>query len=256
MSERTHDEFRELLGAYALDAVDAQEATAIRSHLETCTTCATEVDEHHEMTAMLANSGGDAPAHLWERIEAQLVATARDAGASTAGSEDLDELAARRSSRRALSSRARLLGAAAVMLVVAALSVQVVRLENRAGGQGGTPQQQVARAAQVALADRAALHVTLDSSTSAAQLAEIAVLPTGTAFLVNDALPALPADRTYQLWGLVGNRLISLGLLGAHPTAVGFDVGSRDLVTKYAITAERAGGVVQSANQPVAVSQA
>ncbi|HUD69650.1 MAG TPA: anti-sigma factor [Acidimicrobiales bacterium] len=249
----THDEIRELLGAFALDAVDDQAAVEIRAHLAQCTACATEVDQHHEMTAMLANTGGDAPAHLWARIEAQLE-TARPAGDAPT---DRDEVAARRATRsahRAARLRVRLLAAAAVVVLIAALAVQVVRLDDRVGVlQGASLQQQVARAAHRAIADPAAQHVVLDSSISG-RLAVIAVLPTGAAFLVNDALPSLPPDRTYQLWGLVGSRLISLGLLGARPTAVSFDVGRLGLVTKYAITAERAGGVVQSTHQPVAVS--
>ena len=250
----THDEIRELLGAFALDAVDEQEAAEIRGHLATCTTCATEVDEHHEMTAMLANTGGDAPAHLWARIEAQLDSTSPAASAPTDG----DELASRRaarSARRGATPRARLLAAAAVVVLIVALAVQVVRLDDRVGRlQGTTLQQQVSLAAHRALQDPAARHVVLDSSIATGRLAEIAVLPTGRAFLVNDALPALPAGRTYQLWGLVGSRLISLGLLGARPSAVSFDAGSQGLVTKYAITSERAGGVVQSTHEPVAVS--
>jgi hypothetical protein len=255
VSELTHDEIRELLGAFALDAVDQHEAAEVRAHLAVCPACAAEVDEHHEITGMLANSGGDAPAHLWERIEAQLE-TAPRAG-SPALRDDLASRRAPRSARATTGFGVRVIAAAAVVIVIAALSVQVVRLDGRAGvAQEGTPQQQIARAAQSALADPAALHVALDSATSSTPLAEIAVLPSGAAFLVNDALPNLPADRTYQLWGLVGSRLISLGLLGAHPTDVSFDVGSRGLVTRYAVTDERSGGVVQSTHQPVATSEA
>jgi len=250
----THDEIRELLGAFALDAVDDQEAFEIRGHLATCTTCATEVDEHHEMTAMLANTGGDAPAHLWARIAAQLDSASPALSAPTNGDE-LASLRAARSARRGATPRVRLLATAAVVVLIAPLAVQVVRLEDRVGRlQGTTLQQQVSLAAHRALQDPAARHVVLDSSIATGRLAEIAVLPTGTAFLVNDALPALPAGRTYQLWGLVGSRLISLGLLGARPSAVSFDAGSQGLVTKYAITSERAGGVVQSTHEPVAVS--
>jgi hypothetical protein len=260
VSERTHDEFRELLGAFALDAVDEQESVEIRGHLSTCTTCAAEVDGHHEMTAMLANTGGEAPAHLWERIEAQLgTVPSRERTADSAGPPGRDDLVARRAARSARTTvlSVRLLAAAAVVALVAVLGIQVVRLENRVSGlQGANLQQQVARAAQRALADPAARHVVLDSANSTNRLAEIAVLPTGAAFLVNDALPALPRDRTYQLWGLVGTRLVSLGLLGANPTAVSFETGGGGLVSEYAITAEHAGGVVQSTHLPVAVSQA
>jgi hypothetical protein len=253
VSERTHDELRDLLGAYALDAVDDHEVDEVRAHLAACPACAAEVDEHHEITAMLANSGGDAPAHLWQRIEAQLDAATRPIDRTAH-----DELAPRRAARMAHGAstlRTRVLAVAAVVVVVAALSVQVVRLDDRVDGlQGLTPQQQVARAAQSALVDDAAQHVAVDSATTSARVAQIAILPSGAAFLVNDALPSLPADRTYQLWGLVGRRLVSLGLLGADPDAVSFDAGTRGVVTRFAITDERAGGVVQSTHHPVAES--
>jgi Anti-sigma-K factor rskA/Putative zinc-finger len=255
----THDELRELLGAYALDAVDEREAAEVRAHLATCTACAAEVDEHHEITAMLANSGGDAPAHLWERIEAQLGTSTR-APAPAAGRSDADELAARRAAdapRPAAARRVRLLAVAAVTILVVALGVLVVRLDDRVGRlQGASLEQQLVSAAHRALGDPTAQHVALDSSTSSGTVAQIAVLRSGTAFLVNDGLPALPDGRTYQLWGSVGGRLVSLGLLGARPTAVSFDVGRPGLVTSFAITDEHAGGVVQSTHRPVAASAA
>ena len=78
----------------------------------------------------------------------------------------------------------------------------------------------------------------------------------GTGFVIDDAgdgLAPLPADRTYQLWGVVGNRTISLGLLGSHPGIVPFSVAGSAPVTEFAITSEVAGGVVASHNPPVAV---
>ena len=69
-----------------------------------------------------------------------------------------------------------------------------------------------------------------------------------------DGLSALPSDRTYQLWGVVGSRTISLGLLGSHPGIVPFSVAGSPGVSAFAITDEVAGGVVASVNQPVAAA--
>ncbi len=57
----THDEVAQLLGAFALDAVDGDEAGAIREHLVECPRCASEVAEHWEVTGLIANAGVDAP---------------------------------------------------------------------------------------------------------------------------------------------------------------------------------------------------
>jgi len=70
----THEEIQELLGVYALDALDPDEAEIVRVHLLSCPRCAAEVAAHHEVSGMLANSGGDAPEALWEGIADRLVA--------------------------------------------------------------------------------------------------------------------------------------------------------------------------------------
>jgi anti-sigma factor RsiW len=45
----THDEIRELLGAYVLEAVSAEEAGIVQQHLETCPTCTAEVAQLSEV---------------------------------------------------------------------------------------------------------------------------------------------------------------------------------------------------------------
>ncbi|MGB4834871.1 MAG: zf-HC2 domain-containing protein, partial [Nostocoides sp.] len=51
----------ELLGAYALDAVDVDERAAFEAHLATCSACAQELDELRAMLADLAESTAVAP---------------------------------------------------------------------------------------------------------------------------------------------------------------------------------------------------
>ena len=68
----THDEIAELLGAYALDAVEADEAELIAAHLAECPRCAAEVAEHWEVTGLIANAGVDAPPEIWDRIAARI----------------------------------------------------------------------------------------------------------------------------------------------------------------------------------------
>src|SRR3954468_13569720 len=63
-----YDEFSDLLGAYALDAVDPQEREEIERHLTTCPRCRAEVAEHREVAALLSQSGAPAPDGVWDRI--------------------------------------------------------------------------------------------------------------------------------------------------------------------------------------------
>jgi hypothetical protein len=54
---------------------------------------------------------------------------------------------------------------------------------------------------------------------------------------------------------VIGDKTISLGLLGPHPSVAAFSVASGSSPSAFAITAERAGGVIQSTNQPVVEGQ-
>ncbi len=80
------------------------------------------------------------------------------------------------------------------------------------------------------------------------------ILPSGSAYLVNKALPALPANLTYQLWGKANGQLVSLGVLGNAPSTVALTVRPSSVYHAYVVTAEHAGGVVRTTHQPVATS--
>src|SRR5689334_7705687 len=68
----THEQVQELLGAYAVDAVEPDEVADVEAHLEECSRCRAELAELREVGAFLAHSGGDAPAGLWDRIASSL----------------------------------------------------------------------------------------------------------------------------------------------------------------------------------------
>ena len=59
--ELTHDEAAELLGAYALDAVEVAERDAIEHHLNECPRCRAEVADHRTVASFLGSAGGRAP---------------------------------------------------------------------------------------------------------------------------------------------------------------------------------------------------
>src|ERR1700728_4137814 len=66
----SHEAIEELLGAYALDAVDPDEARQVELHLQTCPRCREEVRSHREVVGLLANAGHEAPAGVWDRVVA------------------------------------------------------------------------------------------------------------------------------------------------------------------------------------------
>jgi hypothetical protein len=64
-------------------------------------------------------------------------------------------------------------------------------------------------------------------------------------------LDPLPSDHTYQLWSVVGDEIVSVGLLGPAPGAVALRLEGDPSV--LALTIEVAGGVGVSTAEPVAV---
>ena len=45
----SHEEVADLLGAFALDAVDGRDKDAVRNHLDECPRCQAELSEYHEV---------------------------------------------------------------------------------------------------------------------------------------------------------------------------------------------------------------
>ncbi len=226
-----HDEVQQLLGAYALDAVDPDEAEAVRDHLSSCPRCRDELATYRLAAAALGPAGGDAPPGVWDRIAGRLTD-------SPPPLRLVRPPAARRSRWASWGAR---VGAAAAAAAIAFLGWDVSHLDARLGRlQAAVSRSGVAQAAGAAALAPGSRRVELRSSTSRLQ-AVVVIRPNGQGFLVSTTLPPLPPGRTYQLWGLSGTRLVSLGLLGRAPAPSAFRVGggTRALM----ITAEPAGGV-------------
>jgi anti-sigma-K factor RskA len=244
----SHDDVSELLGAYALDAVDADEAAEIEAHLRECPRCAAEVAQHREIAALLANAGSDASVELWDQIAARLDPPGEPPPAAVVLDAALAGALPRRISERRRRVRWSAAGAvtAIAAVVIALLALQVGHLDNRVND----PVQQATAALHSPGAHLIALMAT---GSHRPPVADLVVLPSGSAYMINHRLPGLPADKTYQLWGEERGRLVSLGLLGNHPTAVALTVGDTQ-IGAFAVTAERAGGAVQPSGAPVAAS--
>jgi anti-sigma factor RsiW len=273
----SHSDIQELLGAYALDAVDPVTAAAIEEHLNGCVRCSVEIAQHHEVAGLLANSGGSAPSNLWDGIAKQLggatdqswdrlaarldVPTDGRPGPSDTTGETVPAPtvvpidAGRRRHRRATT------GAGLVATIAAALALvfglQVHHLNGQVNALQSGPQLSAAERAALASPTTRRIPLSSTASTAASRApATVVLTAAGTGFVIDqgrDGLTPLPADRTYQLWGVVGKRAISLGLLGPRPGIVPFSVAGSATVTEFAITDEVAGGVVSSTQQPVAV---
>jgi len=248
-----HDEIEEVLGAYALNAVDSDEAALVEQHLEGCPRCRSEVAGHREVATLLGNTGGDAPAGLWDRISVQLEESPPPMRLDLPGAlGTITPLAPRRRER---SNRivAVALGAAAA-LAIGVLGAQVVRQQDQLDRfEAAIEDGSLLSAANVALRDPEATKVELTSADGTVSVTAV-VLSDGTGYLMANELPGLEGGRTYQLWGQTSTGLISLGLLGGAPGAILPFEGGTDLAA-LAVTAEEAGGVVQSENPAVVVGE-
>lgn len=246
-----HEEIAELLGAYALDAVDPDEAVQVLAHVSECPRCAAELAQHYEVAALLANAGSDASVELWDKIAARLDPPGDPPPAARVLDAALADALPRRVSQR--HRRVRWSATAGIGAIAAAaialLALQVGHLDNRLDQTG------VSSAVQAALNNPQARTVALRSTTHPdVTLADVVVLPSGSGYVIHNKLHPLSSDQTYQLWGVEKGKAISLGLLGSHPAVVPFSQGNGKSITAYAVTAERAGGVVAPTHSPVAES--
>jgi len=272
LSVPEHREIQELLGVYALDAVDPETAAMVERHLAECVKCSAEVAQHHEVAGLLANSGGESPAGLWDGIATQIDGSVPPSwerlsarleppdgrsdrlAQSTDGESDAAVVSITTARRNRWVLRGAALVAAAAAVIALVLGTQVHHLNNQVNALQAHPSLSAAEQAAVQQPSTRQVQLTSKSGTSAGEVT-VVLTSSGTGFVEGDQLHALPSDRTYQLWGVIGGKTISLGLLGPDPSVVPFSVAGDGSVQAFAITAEHAGGVVQSQNQPVVAGE-
>jgi anti-sigma factor RsiW len=188
----THDELQALLGAYAIDAVDPDEARAIEAHLDACPRCRAEVAELREVAGLLSQSGGDAPDGVWDRIASSLTEVPPPLRLEV-------QRARRASPGRVVQTVA--LGVTAALLVV--LGFSVVRLRGqvddlRAAGSQASSANEIALAATRAMTAPGTRIARLSGDSP--ETAVAIVTSNGQGYFLGATLPTLH-ERIYELWG-------------------------------------------------------
>jgi anti-sigma-K factor RskA len=262
----SHDEAAELLAVFALDAVDSREYDEIEAHLAECPRCRAELDAHREVAAALGNSVEPLPEGLWSSIASRLPPRpdeepppmpallrsvpefepepepepepGREREAASAGSR----FRTPRSSRLR-ASRGRLISVAS--FAVAAAAVAAVLAVNLVHDSSQISSLRNSSAASAVAALNVPGHKVVDvESAKHVELARFVVLPSGQGYLEKSTLPTLSGSETYQLWGVIDGRAISLGLLGQSPHGAAFSFAGSPRPSKIGITVEPAGGSV------------
>lgn len=227
------NEVESLLGAYALDAVTLEEHRRVEAALDADPSLWPVASLDAAVAAALAEGGVDpadrAPAGLWDKIAA---ATA-------------PPIVARAPAR--LPAWRRRFGAAAAAAAVAFAMVLVVVTFRQHARIREFEESPLA----VAAAEARGLEGSRVVSLSGAVTAEVVLTADGTGYLLTPDAPELTVEQTYQLWAIVGDRVISAGVLGPDPEVAAFRVSGE--IAGFALTVEVAGGVVSSSQEPVAV---
>jgi len=155
-------------------------------------------------------------------------------------------------SRRPWAMRAVAVVAAAAAVVAVVLGVQVNHLHHQMNASASLSS---AERSAMALPSTRTVALIAGATSTSSERATVVLTRAGTGFVDAGHLAPLSDRQTYQLWGVVGQHTISLGLLGSHPSIVPFSVAGGVPVSAFAITAEHSGGVIQSTHQPIVAGE-
>lgn len=207
-----HDDFQHLLGAFALGAVDADEAAALRTHLATCAACQAELGELWLAVDALpiAVQPMEPPPALRGRIEAAILAESpapRPAGATLT---PLPPPSPIRRPESWWSGAAPWAAAAAILLVVsAALLAWNLRLQDEI--RGATAETIALAPTDAAPGASGEVRYLAESSLFVVDVRDLPQLALGEVYevwLINDegAMPAGVFDRSTDTHAIVADR--------------------------------------------------
>jgi len=212
-----HGEIQDLLGAYALGAVDDNERAIIDAHLQTCESCRIELDDHSRLAETLLR-------------HASRVSPLASIESNGSAKKNGDAGRERRVRRWAAP--------VAIVIVAVILGGVFVQAEIRSDGLETRMQRiEVLERAQLATTDPAAVVTTLRTPRSEPVLTVVSRRAAGGAsYAMNSALPRLTGGRTYQLWRVDSGVITAAVALGPRPDATAFSLPSG--VSGFLLTVE------------------
>ncbi len=228
-----HDDYKEMIPARALSALDAAEERALNEHLENCNECRKELEDWQATAAALSlvSDRAEPSPQVRERILSEV---RKDLSSSP------EVIPFTSTPRRNIWSSFGSLGAIAAVVLLAALAIGLAvlwRQNQRLGNDSAFVEIVKTRGAKVS--ELRAADPGLIAN------AKLAYDPTGRAVLIASNLPNVAEGKAYQLWFIVGNKPPMPGktfVPDSKGNAVLKDEMPKDAVDVFAITVEPAGG--------------
>ena len=262
-----HEDYKEMLAAHGLGALDASEARSLETHLQGCDECQRELNEWESTAAVLAlDTAPIAPSfQLRDRI---LDAARADVAKSTSAGLTAGSATSRREASKVVSLPTHrktppaipswFAIAAGLVFVVLLGSLFVLWRQNKAAGEElARLSAQVREAQQQMVRQREAIEIVTAPGARMSELAGTKEMPgahgmvafdkNGRAIVMAKGLPPPPAGKAYQLWFIAGGKPMpgkvfmtdesGMGSLTDHMPAEAMSGAV------FAITLEPAGGV-------------
>ena len=247
-----HDDASELLAPLALDALDDDARAEIEAHVDTCTECQNELDGLREVATALGNTVESPPEGLWDKIAGRLYETERDVATLPPLLTEYPVSEARHARR--VVRRVRVVVAATLLAAAAAIVALSINLSSENNQVADLQNALGTSVVHQALAAPGHRLVRLTGSAHQ-ELARFVLLSDGTGYLVSSKMPPLPSGETYQLWGIVAGKAVSIGVMGSSPHDAAFTLASSPGPSSLAVTVEPAGGT-QKPTSPLIASGA
>ena len=242
------------VGSYVVNALDPDELDEFEAHLAVCPTCTREVQEFGETAAQLSLLASATPPPALRTSILAAISEVRplppEPSAETAAPEPsprvtlpapaprrpVNELALRRQQRR---TRVLSVLVAAVVAAALALGGVVYGLVNARQAQVA---QQAAETELLTAPDVKTYSATMKDG---GQISFVVSKSLNRAMFIGKDLPAVGADRTYQLWTLEGQRAIPDSTVPGGGDRKEFFRETLSGVTGLAVSVEAAGGAQQ-----------
>lgn len=190
-----HEDYKEMIPARALSALDAAEARALNDHLSECDECRLELQEWEATAAALSVSAK--PMEPSPEVRERLLKEVRT-------ELSVPQVIPFRSATRNIWTSFGSLGAIAAVILATALIVGLIVLwrENRALNERLAWTQEFQ---QLVSTPGARMTELKGTDVGAGAIAKLVYDNNGRAMLMADNLPTVPQGKAYQLWFIVGN---------------------------------------------------